>query len=656
MDYIPRRRILLFADDDVVSRFHHFGLEIICAASSRAGFDLLDAEHFDAIVIDPHAQIFMTCKDPLCEVSKHIGSMALLVLASEEDSEIPSLALQAGASAVFNKDRLDPAIVGRFFGLDARTERQARRLLTSNRKLRREIHHRQAVESALRRTEEKYRNIFENAPIGIFRAYMLGGFEQVNPTLATMLGYDSADDLMESVCDVGHDVYSDPDLRDMILEQALRAPGKVIVSEVDYKKKDGSTFPVSVRLSTVPNPMGPPYLVEGTVEDLSERRKAEAALQKSERKHKELVENLRVGIYSSTVGTPGKFLTVNPAMAELFGYSSPEELLATPPADLYVSDGDRADVIEHILRNHHIRQNEVRLRKKNGEVFWAAGSVTVNTDEHGNIISIDGIVEDVSTRKRAEIALRKAFEDAEEASRLKSDFLSLMSHELRTPLTSILGFTKVLSKKLEHAFLTQPDGFQACQSVLSSTAQGLSIIESEGDRLTVLINDVIDLAQLEAGSMTWNMGYVDIRSILMDCVMMRQMDFEEKGIHLETKFPDSLPSTIGDSKRLQQVISSLLSNALKFTDAGCVTVTANVVDNKVWVNVVDTGIGMDVEARKDIFDAFKQVGDILTDKPHGIGLGLALCRKIVEYHGGILDVTSMPGMGSVFTFSLPLQA
>ncbi|WP_027182878.1 hybrid sensor histidine kinase/response regulator [Desulfovibrio inopinatus] len=655
MEHIARRRILLFADNDVAKRFHHFGVEVVCAASFTQAMTLLDEQHFDAIMIDPHAQVLAKCEDPFRSVVEHGQGTPLLVLSSEDDKDSPRRALQAGAIAIFNMDRLDPAVLGRFFGLDAQTEQQAKRLLVNNRKLRREIYQRQAVESALRKTEERYRAIFENAPIGIFRAYILGGFEQANPALAAMFGYDSVDDFVTSVIDVGSDTYCDVSLRNTIIECSLRAPGKVIVREVEYKRKDGSTFLGSLRIRTVPTPMGPPYLVEGTIEDLTERRKTENALRRTELKYRELVENLRVGVYSATADMPGRFLTVNPAMAHLFGYGSAEELAAVSPTSLYVAEADRLDFLDQLHRCGSVRHNEMRMRKKNGEIFWTARSVTANVNENGDIVSMDGMVEDISARKQTEDALRKARDNAEEASRLKSDFLSLVSHELRTPLTSILGFTKVLSRKLEHPAYTISSAPPPYKDLLASSAKGLFIIQSEAHRLTGLINDVMDLAQLEAGSIVWDMEQIDMQSVLQHSVNTHKHDFEKKSIALNLIMPSSLPKVNGDAKRLEQVVSNLLSNALKFTDKGSVSVTASVLGSKMLVSVADSGIGIESGSREDIFDAFKQLGDTLTDKPRGTGLGLALCRAIVEHHGGALDVTSMPGLGSVFTFCLPVE-
>ncbi len=243
---------------------------------------------------------------------------------------------------------------------------------------------------------------------------------------------------------------------------------------------------------------------------------------------------------------------------------------------------------------------------------------------------------------------------AEEANASKSVFLANVSHELRTPLTSILGFTRIVQKRLEERILPQTrlDDRQTERAV-GQVRDNLGIILSEGQRLTNLINDVLDLEKIEAGKMTWNMQPVAIGDIIQRAATATLALFEQKGLELNFEVAENLPRVNGDPDRLVQVLVNLLSNAAKFTAQGKVACWAHCCEQDILVSVIDQGVGIAARDHTAVFEKFKQVGESLTGKPTGTGLGLAICKEIVEYHGGRIWVESEPGQGSIFTFSLP---
>ena len=237
--------------------------------------------------------------------------------------------------------------------------------------------------------------------------------------------------------------------------------------------------------------------------------------------------------------------------------------------------------------------------------------------------------------------LRSANQRLQELDRLKDDFVSTVTHELRTPLTSIRAFSEILhdNPALE---LAQREKF-------------LTIITRESERLTRLINQVLDLAKIESGNAEWLAGEFSLRDVIEDAVSSTCQLFSDKGITLALQVPPELPPVVADRDRLMQVMLNLLSNAAKFCrdEGGRVTVSGSLVVEGLRVDVADNGIGVSLDDQRVIFEKFRQVGDTLTQKPQGTGLGLPICRQIIHHFGGRLWVESAPGGGATFSFLLP---
>jgi signal transduction histidine kinase/DNA-binding response OmpR family regulator len=244
---------------------------------------------------------------------------------------------------------------------------------------------------------------------------------------------------------------------------------------------------------------------------------------------------------------------------------------------------------------------------------------------------------------------------AEEADAAKSSFLSTVSHELRTPLTSVLGFAKIIRRRLEERlFPLIAEDDRKVQQAKTQVIENLNVVVSEGERLTKLIDDVLDLAKIEAGKFTWNMQSVSLSEVIERATAATASLFEVKKLNLVREIEPDLPGITGDPDRLIQVVINLISNAVKFTDAGSIICSAREHGSEVLVSVADSGIGITPADQAKVFEKFKQVGDTLTDKPKGTGLGLPICKEIVEYHGGRIWVESEAGHGSTFFFTVPL--
>jgi signal transduction histidine kinase len=263
-------------------------------------------------------------------------------------------------------------------------------------------------------------------------------------------------------------------------------------------------------------------------------------------------------------------------------------------------------------------------------------------EETSQVIEYSHGLEQKSRELEATTAeLRAANERLKELDRLKDDFLSTVSHELRTPLTSIRSFSEILSDNPE---LENPE-----------RERFLTVIVRESERLTRLINQILDLAKMEAGSMDWDMVDLDPKQAIEDALDVAGGIFTEKAIRLDVRLADHLPAVHADRDRLIQVIVNLLSNAAKFCHPsdGMVRVTAEERAEGLVFIVADNGQGIAPKDHEMIFQKFQQAGRTLTDKPHGTGLGLAISRQIVEFFGGRIWVDSTLGKGARFTFTIP---
>ncbi|MEW5773540.1 MAG: PAS domain S-box protein [Thermodesulfobacteriota bacterium] len=411
------------------------------------------------------------------------------------------------------------------------------------------------------------------------------------------------------------------------------------------------------------------------VRDITARKEAEKALAESEEKYRGIVENASEGIFQAT--PDGLIIGANPALARILGYSSGQHMvdslvdfrrLAADPLDA------EADFFfDRVWRMDEVRRGQVRLRRADGFPIWAQVSARASLDGRGAPL-IEGFLQDVTAAREAQellanshgllerrVAERTAeLEEANQRLRtldqVKSSFLSLASHELRTPLTSVLGFAKLIRKSFCAHFLPRA-GEDAEQALRGGRILGnLDIILGEGERLTRLVNDLLDLSKIESGSIEWRDADLDMPRLLRNAMeTLRGQVGGKSKVRLAADIPDRLPRVKADRDRIMQVLANLLGNAAKFTVEGSIRLEAAAVNGWVEVRVRDTGPGIPDADLENVFQKFFQVrdGDTLRDKPKGTGLGLTICRQVVEHYGGQIWAESAQGQGATFVFRLP---
>ena len=343
----------------------------------------------------------------------------------------------------------------------------------------------------------------------------------------------------------------------------------------------------------------------------------------------------------------GKVQWINKAFTVLTGYSI-KEIIGESPRVLNSGRQD-ADFFKELwgtILDGKVWHGELINKRKDGSFYDEEMTITPLKDESGVIVRFIAVKNDITNRKKAEVELKKAKKEAEDANKMKSEFLANMSHEIRTPLNSIVGFSNILKERLiGHNIYTEY----------------LDNIMLSSEMLLNLINDILDLSKVEAGKTVINYHPVNLKNIVSEIETVFQMKALEKGVSLNFNLSDNIPENlITDERYLRQILFNLIGNALKFTHKGSVDVQINIIqkvgmDHKVDLkfSIKDTGIGIQENELASVFEPFIQASKKDRNRYGGTGLGLSITRRLVELLGGTISVKSEIDKGSVFTFSLP---
>jgi PAS domain S-box-containing protein len=373
-------------------------------------------------------------------------------------------------------------------------------------------------------------------------------------------------------------------------------------------------------------------------EEVEIRRKTEAELHKLGM----AVEQNPVTIFITDLA--GRIEYVNPRFELMTGYARTEVLGQTPRL---IKSPETPQIVHETMwatiMGGRDWRGELKVRRKNGQEFWAHVSISPIKDPDGTITHFVAMHEDITERKRAEASMEEARHAAEMANKAKTELLANMSHELRTPLNAIIGFSQTMRDGLFGPLGNEKYGEYADH------------IHASGSHLRDLINDMLDVAAMESGRLTLNEEEVDLADVQKTAVDMLASQAREAGVTLANAIGSDQPRLRADPRRLRQILLNVLSNAVKFTPQGgridCAARRDD--DGGLAITVRDTGIGMDEQGLITAMTKFGQVDSSLSRKQEGTGLGLPLTKGLVELHGGRLDLASAPNAGTTVTIRLP---
>jgi len=494
------------------------------------------------------------------------------------------------------------------------------------------------VLQALRESEERYRELCENANDLIYTVDLDGHFTSINRAALQVTGYNREEALRMNIRQV---VAPECLTRALATLEALKSQVAAEPVELVILAKDGSRIPVE-NSSTLIIRQGIPAGVQGVARDIRRRKAAENALRLAETRYRAIFENAFEGIFQTT--RDGRFLSCNPALAAILGYESPEKLMSSVTdigSQVFVEPSRREEMIRKVEESGSASGLEFQARRADGSIIWLSEKTRLVLDDWGAPQYFEGFIEDITVRKRIAEDLRRAKEDAESASRAKSAFLANMSHEIRTPLNGIVGMTDLtLSTQLS-----------------TEQREYLDTVKNCADSLLLLVNDLLDLSKLEAGKLNLNPIHFGLRRSLDRSLDMLALRAHQKGLELSCNILPDVPDLLfGDPDRLRQVVVNLVGNAIKFTAHGDVVLHVQAeplspTRVSLHFTVTDTGIGIPGDKQGMIFDAFVQADSSMTRRYGGTGLGLSISSMLVQMMGGDIWVESSEGAGSAFHFT-----
>ena len=470
----------------------------------------------------------------------------------------------------------------------------------------------------------------------------------VNSSFLKLWGYDSEKQVL------GKSATQFWDVQEKVLGvvEALRHKGSW-VGELIARRKDGSLFNAQLSASTVTDNVGEPICMMASFLDITERKQTEEALQQSERLYHLLADNVIDVIYTLDMNL--KFNYFSPSVARLRGYSVKESMaqtledVLTPSSLKVVMKAFTEELALEKMEYKDLSRSrtlELEVIRKDGSTVWTEMKMTFLRDPDGQPVGIVGVARDITERKQAEETLKKLYEherelreSVEAEMKRRVEFTRALVHELRTPLTPMIASSQLLIEELD---------------------EGISLklaknVKEGAVNLGKRIDELLDVARGELGIFELNCKHIDplqLFQMVADEIAPVASSREQS---LVVELPSSLPLVQADEGRLRQVLQNLFSNALKWTpQGGKVTLRAKEKDNNLIVEVQDTGPGIPKEKQQKIFEGYYHAED---DRQgfNGLGLGLSLCKTIIELHGGEVWVKSDVGKGATFGFTLPLE-
>ena len=471
--------------------------------------------------------------------------------------------------------------------------------------------------------------IFEQAAVGIATSDLAGNYRDVNRRFCAMLGYGAEELRRMSFRDITHpeDVPRSAEEKRRLVAGETREYRR----EKRYVRRDGSLFWASTAVTVLRDGAGHPVELIGVIEDISDRKATEQALERSEAFSRGIVQASQDCI--KTLALDGTLLWISEAGAQSLGIARPAEVIGRPLADFYQGNDREAARAALAAAARGESGSFVGQCHVRGEARWWSVVVTPICDAGGRPEKLLAVSRDITGAIRVEQQLRRE-------SRLKDEFLATLSHELRTPLSAILGWAHLLRARSPNA---------------QELARGLEVVERNARLQQRLVEDLLDMSRIGAGKLRLDVQQVHPATFIDAALETVRPAAEAKAIRVEREL-ESVEPIAGDAARLQQVVWNLLSNAIKFTPrGGVVRVWVKVDAGYLEIGVADNGAGIAPEFLAHVFERFRQA-DASTTRGHGgLGLGLSIARQLVEMHGGrVLAESEGTSKGATFKVHLPL--
>ncbi len=499
-----------------------------------------------------------------------------------------------------------------------------------------EITERKRAEEALRESEERFRRLFEEAPVAYHEIDREGIVRRVNRAECALLGFEPSEILGKPIWE-----FVAPEEREIsraAVRRKTREEQPLAPFVRECIRRDGTRLTVEIHENVIRDANSTLVGIRSALLDISERKRAEQAQKESEARFRLLFANNPLPSWLYDLETL-RFLEVNDAAISHYGYSR-NEFLQMRITDIRPPE-DRVRLIQHLkeARPTHQYSGQWRHGLKDGRIINV--EIVSHTLELGERKVALVVAQDITERKRAEAELEKAKEAAEIASRAKSEFVANMSHEIRTPMNGILGMTEL-------ALDTELNGQQR---------EYLEMVKASADSLLTVINHILDFSKIEAGRLDLDSIEFSLRDNLDDTLKALALQAQQKGLELACHVRPEVPDIVeGDPGRLRQIVVNLVGNAIKFTERGevAVHVETELRDGegiRLLFTITDTGIGIAPEKQRLVFEAFTQADSSTTRKYGGTGLGLAITKQLVERMSGRIWIESVVGQGSTFRFT-----
>lgn len=487
-----------------------------------------------------------------------------------------------------------------------------------------------------KRTERELQSVMDSLDDIVYRTNRNGEFIFVSESISKFLGYKAEEILGRKLSDF----YITPAGQDDLMTR-LQADGNSVRGiENVLRHRDGREILVSTNAHFFYGPAGELMGMEGISRDVTERRHKERKILASERKLKRILETANEGFW--LIGANYVGMEVNRAMEQIVGLPA-EEILGRPFTDFLDAENEKKWRAKIALRvEERNRSYEISLKRADGSSVPCLFNATTLYDDDDRLVGSFALVSDISEIKQAHENLRIAKEVAELANQAKSEFLSSMSHELRTPLNSVIGFAQMME-------------FSPNEPLTELQQKCVSHILGGGNHLLALINDVLDLAKIEAGRIEMSIENVSLEHIVDDCLSLLQPLADKRDIEIVNNCDSQSDMMVkADYTRLKQSLINLGSNGIKYNvEGGALTIGSEVIgEGTIRISITDTGPGIPLERQGELFQAFNRL-DAEGSNVEGTGIGLVLTKSVVEEMDGEIGFASKPGKGSTFWVDLP---